>query len=73
MAERLRPVHESGQVSRENYTGQAANRWAAKSAQYIEIIGMKLDLHYVDTRLVELYDRDNPRGVDTDFYLSNRY
>lgn len=31
---------------------------------------MKLDLHYVDTRLVELYDRDNPRGSDTDFYLT---
>lgn len=31
---------------------------------------MKLDLHYVDTRLVELYDRDNPRGDDTDFYLA---
>lgn len=31
---------------------------------------MKLDLHYVDPRLVELYDRDNPRGVDTDFYLA---
>lgn len=31
---------------------------------------MKLDLHYIDTRLVELYDRDNPRGVDTDFYLA---
>jgi len=31
---------------------------------------MKLDLHYVDKRLVELYDRDNPRGVDTDFYLA---
>ena len=30
---------------------------------------MKLDLHYVDPRLVELYDRDNPRGPDTDFYL----
>jgi SAM-dependent methyltransferase len=30
---------------------------------------MKLDLHYVDPRLVELYDRDNPRGADTDFYL----
>lgn len=29
---------------------------------------MKLDLHYVDPRLVELYDIDNPRGVDTDFY-----
>lgn len=28
-----------------------------------------LDLHYVDPRLVALYDRDNPRGVDTDFYL----
>jgi SAM-dependent methyltransferase len=31
---------------------------------------MKLDLHYVDPRLVELYDRDNPRGIDTDFYLA---
>jgi SAM-dependent methyltransferase len=30
---------------------------------------VKLDLHYVDTRLVELYDHDNPRGADTDFYL----
>jgi SAM-dependent methyltransferase len=30
---------------------------------------MKLDLHYVDQRLVDLYDRDNPRGDDTDFYL----
>ena len=31
---------------------------------------MKLDLHYVDPRLAELYDRDNPRGADTDFYLA---
>jgi SAM-dependent methyltransferase len=30
---------------------------------------MKLDQHYVDPRLVALYDRDNPRGADTDFYL----
>ncbi len=30
---------------------------------------MKLDLHYVDPRLVELYDLSNPRGLDTDFYL----
>ncbi|HEX9058514.1 MAG TPA: class I SAM-dependent methyltransferase [Ktedonobacterales bacterium] len=30
---------------------------------------MPLDLHYVEPRLVELYDHDNPRGVDTDFYL----
>lgn len=30
---------------------------------------MKLDLHYVDPRLVELYDLDNPRGADTDFYV----
>jgi SAM-dependent methyltransferase len=30
---------------------------------------MPLDLHYVDPRLVELYDHDNPRGADTDFYL----
>ncbi len=28
-----------------------------------------LDLHYVDPRLVELYDIDNPRGTDTDFYV----
>jgi ubiquinone/menaquinone biosynthesis C-methylase UbiE len=31
---------------------------------------MKLDVHYVDPRLVELYDRDNPRGEDTDLYLA---
>jgi SAM-dependent methyltransferase len=31
---------------------------------------MKLDQHYVDLRLVELYDIENTRGVDTDFYLS---
>lgn len=31
---------------------------------------MKLDKHYTDPRLVELYDHDNPRGVDTDFYLA---
>ncbi len=31
---------------------------------------MHLDLHYVDPRLVALYDRDNPRGIDTDFYLA---
>ncbi len=31
---------------------------------------MKLDLHYVDPRLVELYDNDNPRGPDTDFYVA---
>jgi SAM-dependent methyltransferase len=30
---------------------------------------MKLDLHYVDPRLAERYDHDNPRGADTDFYL----
>jgi len=30
---------------------------------------VKLDQHYVDPRLVALYDRDNPRGADTDFYL----
>jgi 2-polyprenyl-3-methyl-5-hydroxy-6-metoxy-1,4-benzoquinol methylase len=30
---------------------------------------MKLDLHYVDPRLVALYDHDNPRGADTDFYI----
>ena len=31
---------------------------------------MALDLHYTDPRLVELYDSENPRGADTDFYLS---
>src|SRR5215831_10422773 len=30
---------------------------------------MKLDRHYTDPRLVELYDLENPRGVDTDFYI----
>lgn len=30
---------------------------------------MKLELGYVDPRLVDLYDHDNPRGADTDFYL----
>src|SRR5215213_7073939 len=30
---------------------------------------MQLDLHYVDPRLVDLYDTDNPRGADTDFYV----
>lgn len=30
---------------------------------------MQLDLCYVDPRLVELYDIDNPRGADTDFYV----
>lgn len=29
----------------------------------------QLDQHYVDPRLVALYDTDNPRGADTDFYL----
>lgn len=31
---------------------------------------MRLDLHYTEPRLVELYDCDNPRGADTDFYLA---
>ena len=30
---------------------------------------MKLGLHYVDPRLVELYDVENARGADTDFYV----
>jgi len=30
---------------------------------------MKLDLHYVDARLVELYDLENLRGADTEFYI----
>jgi SAM-dependent methyltransferase len=29
----------------------------------------KLDQHYDDPRLVALYDIENPRGVDTDFYI----
>jgi ubiquinone/menaquinone biosynthesis C-methylase UbiE len=29
----------------------------------------KLDLHYTDPRLAELYDIANPHGPDTDFYL----
>jgi SAM-dependent methyltransferase len=28
-----------------------------------------LNLHYVDPRLVELYDIENTRGADTDFYV----
>lgn len=30
---------------------------------------MELDRHYVDPRLVELYDIENTRGADTDFYV----
>ena len=30
---------------------------------------MRLDLQYTDPRLVELYDIENPRGADTDFYV----
>jgi len=30
---------------------------------------IKLDLHYTDPRLVDLYDTDNPRGIDHDFYI----
>jgi SAM-dependent methyltransferase len=30
---------------------------------------IKLDQHYVDPRLVELYDIENTRGADTDFYI----
>ncbi|HEX5689022.1 MAG TPA: GrpB family protein [Roseiflexaceae bacterium] len=45
----------------------------AKSAVVREILArasrIKLDLHYVNPRLVELYDLDNPRGADTDFYV----
>jgi SAM-dependent methyltransferase len=29
----------------------------------------KLDLHYLDPRLVDLYDLENTRGADTDFYV----
>lgn len=30
---------------------------------------MKLDLHYVDPRLVDVYDLEYSRGADTDFYV----
>ncbi len=30
---------------------------------------IKLDEHYVDPRLVALYDIENPHGADTDFYI----
>lgn len=30
---------------------------------------MKLDEHYVNPKLVDLYDLENPAGPDTDFYL----
>src|SRR5215210_7485227 len=30
---------------------------------------IKLDQHYVDPRLVELYDIENTRDADTDFYV----
>ena len=30
---------------------------------------MKLDQHYVDPRLVALYDSDNPGREDTAFYV----
>ncbi|HEU4327726.1 MAG TPA: class I SAM-dependent methyltransferase [Roseiflexaceae bacterium] len=30
---------------------------------------VKLDLHYVEPRLVDLYDIENTRGADTDFYV----
>jgi len=30
---------------------------------------IKLDLHYTEPRLVDLYDSDNPRGIDHDFYI----
>ena len=30
---------------------------------------MELDQHYLDPRLVELYDIENIRGADTDFYV----
>lgn len=30
---------------------------------------VRLDQHYVDPRLVAMYDENNPRGADTGFYL----
>ena len=30
---------------------------------------MELDLHYVEPRLVQLYDTDNPLGIDSEFYM----
>lgn len=32
-------------------------------------MSIKLDLHYVEPRLVQLYDTDNPLGVDSEFYM----
>jgi hypothetical protein len=29
----------------------------------------RLDEHYTNPRLVDLYDIENPLGADTDFYL----
>lgn len=44
---------------------------AVRSGETEVGMGMaRLDLHYVDPRLVDLYDIENPRGIDTDFYLS---
>ena len=40
--------------------------------QYVDTTcqhAMKPDLHYTDPKLVSLYDAQNPRGIDTDFYL----
>ncbi|MEL6408587.1 MAG: class I SAM-dependent methyltransferase [Chloroflexota bacterium] len=30
----------------------------------------QLDTHYTEPRLVDIYDIENPRGIDTDFYLN---
>ena len=32
-------------------------------------MSIKLDLHYVEPRLVQLYDTDNPLGIDSAFYM----
>ena len=32
-------------------------------------MSIKLDLHYVEPRLVQLYDTDNPLGIDSNFYM----
>ena len=47
-------------------------RWAGKRpflTPCYTFFMTKLDLHYAEPRLVDLYDIENPRGADTDFYV----
>jgi SAM-dependent methyltransferase len=47
-------------------TKRYGKRWKRLFAIFIT---MKLDLHYVEPSLVDLYDITNSRGPDTEFYL----